>query len=198
MHYSAVSTLIILLPPSNHIVGRWRPHLQNPLWSWRPPSHHPFNQTSVDAVRAFHFDHQHPYSRTVLIHSLHVSNQSEHTQHLNTDLILSENTKKCTVKNLTDSVLLLNLTTGFNPHSKINDMRHVSKLMVFGFGRPVLLCQGRMPRAQGMNVSGQDASAHVRYECGAFRQPKFEWCEIDAKFASLKLGITQMRFRITH
>ena len=31
----------------------------------------------------------------------------------------------------------------------VSDMRHVSKLLVPGFGSPVLLCHGRMPRAEG-------------------------------------------------
>ena len=32
----------------------------------------------------------------------------------------------------------------------ILDMRHVSELLVPGFGRPVLLFRGKMPRARGM------------------------------------------------
>ena len=47
------------------------------------------------------------------------------------------------------------------------DMRHVSELLVHGFGRPVLLCLGRMPRTRGM-------AAYIRDGYGAFRQPKFE------------------------
>ena len=47
-------------------------------------------------------------------------------------------------------------------------MRHVSEVLVPGFGRPVLLCRGKMPRARGM------AAAYVRDDYGAFRQPKFE------------------------
>ena len=31
----------------------------------------------------------------------------------------------------------------------VSDMRNVSELLAPGFGRPVLLCLGRMPRAQG-------------------------------------------------
>ena len=49
----------------------------------------------------------------------------------------------------------------------VSDSRHVSELLVPGFGRPVLLCRGRMPRARGM-------AAYVRDGYGAFRQPKFE------------------------
>ena len=32
----------------------------------------------------------------------------------------------------------------------VSDLRHVSELLVPGFGRPVLLCRGKMPRARGM------------------------------------------------
>ena len=46
-------------------------------------------------------------------------------------------------------------------------MHHVSELLVSGFGRPVLLCRGKMPWARGMAAYEQDG-------CGAFRQPKFE------------------------
>ena len=55
----------------------------------------------------------------------------------------------------------------------ISDMRHVSELLVPWFGRPVLLCWGKMPRARGM-------AAYVRDGYRAFRQPKFEcgWCEM--------------------
>ena len=55
----------------------------------------------------------------------------------------------------------------------VSDMPHVSELLVPGFGRPVLLCRGRMPRARGM-------AAYVRDGYGTFRQPKFECdcCEI--------------------
>ena len=55
----------------------------------------------------------------------------------------------------------------------ISDMREVSELLVPGFGRPVLLCRGKMPLARGM-------AAYVRDDYGAFRQPKFACgcCEI--------------------
>ena len=49
----------------------------------------------------------------------------------------------------------------------VSDMHHVSELLAPGFGRPVLLCRGRMPRARGM-------VAYVRDGYGAFHQPKFE------------------------
>ena len=48
----------------------------------------------------------------------------------------------------------------------VSDMGHVSELLVPGFGRPVLLGRGKMPRARGM-------AAYVRDGYGAFRHPKF-------------------------
>ena len=61
----------------------------------------------------------------------------------------------------------------FCTQTLVSDMRHVSELLVPGFGRPVLLCRGKMPLARGM-------AACVRDGYGAFRQPKFECgcCEI--------------------
>ena len=47
------------------------------------------------------------------------------------------------------------------------DMRHLSEILVPGFGRPILLCRGKMPWARGM-------AAYVRDGYGAFCQPKFE------------------------
>ena len=49
----------------------------------------------------------------------------------------------------------------------VSDMRHVSRLLVPGLGRPVLLCWGKLPRARVMAV-------YVRDDYGAFRQPKYE------------------------
>ena len=49
----------------------------------------------------------------------------------------------------------------------ISDLRHVSELLVPAFSRPVLLCQGKLPRARGM-------AAYVRDGYGAFCKPKFE------------------------
>ena len=42
-----------------------------------------------------------------------------------------------------------------------------AEVLVPGFGRPVLLCWDKMPRARGM-------AAYVRNGYGAYRQPKFE------------------------
>ena len=49
----------------------------------------------------------------------------------------------------------------------VSDRRHISKLLVPGFGRPVLLCRDGVPQARVM-------AAHVRDGYGAFRLPKFE------------------------
>ena len=49
----------------------------------------------------------------------------------------------------------------------VSYMHQVSKLLIPRFGRPVLLCLGKMPRARGM-------AAYVRDGYRAFRQPKFE------------------------
>ena len=54
-----------------------------------------------------------------------------------------------------------------------SDMRHVSEVLVPGFGQPVWLCRGKMHLARWM-------AAYVRDGYVAFRQPKFECgcCEI--------------------
>ena len=49
----------------------------------------------------------------------------------------------------------------------VSDMRHVSELLVPGFGCPVLLCRGKKTLARRM-------AAYVRDGYGAFRQQKFE------------------------
>ena len=49
----------------------------------------------------------------------------------------------------------------FCSETLVSDMRHVLELLVPGFGRPVLLCRGKMPRACGM-------AAYVRDGFGAF------------------------------
>ena len=49
----------------------------------------------------------------------------------------------------------------------VSDMRRVSEVLVPGFCRPVVLCQGKMPRAREM-------AAYVRDGYREFRQPKFE------------------------
>ena len=61
----------------------------------------------------------------------------------------------------------------FCSETLVSDMCHVSELLAPSFGRPVLLCRGKMPRACGM-------AAYVRDGYGAFHQPKFKCgcCEI--------------------
>ena len=49
----------------------------------------------------------------------------------------------------------------------VSDRRHISELLVPGFGHPVILCQDGMRRARGM-------AAYVGDGYGPFRQPKFE------------------------
>ena len=49
----------------------------------------------------------------------------------------------------------------------VSELRHVSELLVPGFGHHVLLCRGKLPRPRGM-------AAYVRDGYGAFCQPKFE------------------------
>ena len=39
----------------------------------------------------------------------------------------------------------------------VSDMRHMSEQLVPGFGRPVLLCRCKMPRARGMAAYVRDA-----------------------------------------
>ena len=46
----------------------------------------------------------------------------------------------------------------------VSAMRHVSEVLVPGFGRPLLFCMGKMPRARGM-------AAYVRDGYGACISP---------------------------
>ena len=58
----------------------------------------------------------------------------------------------------------------------VSDMSHTFELLVSGFGRPVWLCRGKMPRALWISV-------YVRDGYGAFCQPKFECgCSVNAGF----------------
>ena len=61
----------------------------------------------------------------------------------------------------------------FCSETLVSDMHHVLELLVLGFGRPFLLCRGKIPLARGM-------AAYARDGYGAFCQPKFECgcCEI--------------------
>ena len=73
---------------------------------------------------------------------------------------LARNLSDLTVASSQYDILLCSETS-------VSDMRHVSEVMVPGFGPPVLLCRGKMPRARGI-------PAYVRAGYGAFCQPKFE------------------------
>ena len=55
----------------------------------------------------------------------------------------------------------------------VSDMRHLSELLVPGFGRPILMCWGRMPQARVMVV-------YIRDRYGTLNQPNFEcgYCEM--------------------
>ena len=72
---------------------------------------------------------------------------------------LDGNLSDLTVASSQCDVLLCSDTLG-------SDMRHVSELLIPGFGRSLLLCRGKMPHARGM-------AAYARDGCGAFRQPNF-------------------------
>ena len=43
----------------------------------------------------------------------------------------------------------------------VSDRRHISELLVTGFGRPVLLCRNGMPRALGMECRGPVGWLHM-------------------------------------
>ena len=68
---------------------------------------------------------------------------------------LAEDLRDLTVTSSQHHILLCSETL-------VSDMHHVSELLVIGFGRPVLLYRGKMPRAQRM-------TAFVRDGYGAFR-----------------------------
>ena len=55
----------------------------------------------------------------------------------------------------------------------VSDMRQVSEVLVSSFGRPVLLCRGKMPRAQMPWARGM--AAYVRDGYGTFRKPSFKY-----------------------
>ena len=73
---------------------------------------------------------------------------------------LSKNLSNVTVTSSQYDLLLCSETLA-------SDRRHISELLVPGFGRPVLLCRTGVPQARGM-------AAYVRDGYGAFCQPKFE------------------------
>ena len=73
---------------------------------------------------------------------------------------LSRNLNNLTVASSQYDLLLCSETL-------VSDRRHLSELLVPGFGHPVLLFRDGMPRARGM-------AAYVREGYGAFRQHKYE------------------------
>ena len=76
-------------------------------------------------------------------------------------------------KNLSDVTVVSSQYDLLSSETLVSNRRHISELLVPGFGRPVLLYRDGMPSASGM-------AAYVRHGYGAFRQPKFECgcCEI--------------------
>ena len=73
---------------------------------------------------------------------------------------LSKNLSDVTVASSQYDLLLCSETL-------VSKRRHISELLVPGFGRPVLLCRDGMPRVSGM-------AAYVRDEYGACCQSKFD------------------------
>ena len=78
----------------------------------------------------------------------------------------------CNVRGLAGNLSDLTMVSSqydilFCSETLVSDMRHVSELLVPEFGRPVLLCRRKIPRARGM-------AAYVRDGYGAFHQPKLE------------------------
>ena len=61
----------------------------------------------------------------------------------------------CNVRGLTGNLSDLTMASSrydilLCSETLVSDMGHVSELLFPGFGRPVLLCLGKMPRARGM------------------------------------------------
>ena len=62
----------------------------------------------------------------------------------------------------------------------VSDMCHVSELLVPGFGRPVLMCRGRTPRAREMMAylcDGYEASRQPKFECGCCEMRLHRVCD---------------------
>ena len=82
-------------------------------------------------------------------------------------IILGSNVRGCS-RNLTDlTVASSQYDLLLCSETLVSDRRHMSELLLPGFGLPVLLCRDEMPRAHGLAVYVRDGS-------GAFSQPKFE------------------------
>ena len=88
---------------------------------------------------------------------------------------LAGNLSDLTVVSSQYDILLCNrseihpLGDGASVTTLVSDMRHVSELLVPGFGRPVLLCLERLPRARGMAAyvrNGYVTFCQLKFECG--------------------------------
>ena len=69
----------------------------------------------------------------------------------------------------------------FCSETLVSDMRHVLELLVSGFGRPVLLCRGKMPRARGLAACVRDgfgAFCQLKFECGCCEMLVFRVCGV--------------------
>ena len=67
----------------------------------------------------------------------------------------------------------------FCSETLVSNMHHVSELLVPGFGRPVLLCRGKMPRARGMAAyvrDGYETFCQPKFECGCYEMLFFSVC----------------------
>ena len=63
----------------------------------------------------------------------------------------------------------------------ISDMHYMSELLVPGFGRPVLLCRGKMPRVRGMAAfvrDGYGAFWQLKFDCGCCEMLVFRDCDV--------------------
>ena len=69
----------------------------------------------------------------------------------------------------------------FCSETLVSDMRHMSELLVPGFGRRVLLCRGKMPWAHGMVayvLDGYEGFRLPEFECGCCEMLVFRVCGV--------------------
>ena len=81
---------------------------------------------------------------------------------------LSRNLSDLTVASSQFDILLCSETF-------VSNMRHVSELLVPGFGRPVVLCWDRMPRARGMAAYVRDMLPSSTYPALCFQSFSEAW-----------------------
>ena len=87
---------------------------------------------------------------------------------------LARNLSDLTVASSQYDILLCSETS-------VSDMRHVSEVMVSGFGPPVLLCRGKMPWARGIPAyvrDGYEAFCQPKFGCGFFEMLFFRVCGV--------------------